>query len=767
MTTPSCSDRSTPVRWSELPLGILTVCLLGLFPLSGQTLETLARQYQKSPTAAHHSALLRFAAAHPRDSQGALALLSLGVTESRLGVAKHPDAVQHLKAAKGRLPKLADYIGYQLAAAESDLKQFSAVRSDLIPVWNNSPPSQLSAKAALLAASADVETGNPTAGVELLRRYYSQLPQPDGDLALATSYEAAHDLVSAAVYYQRVYYQYPASQEAGTATTALGRLREALGASYPPSTAAMMLERAGKLIEANLHSRARQEYQSLVSQLAGSDRDAALVGIGVARYAAGDTRAAYQYLKSLQVSSPEADAQRLYYLGACARRMDNDSEMDTFTTQLGQLYPNSKWHLKALISAGNSYLLTNQAERYVPLFRAAYEAFPSDPLADYCHWKTTWNAYLSRRSEAAELLREHLVRFPTSSYSAAALYFLGRLSEGNQDFAAAKAFYEKIVRTFPSYYYGSLAEEALRKPVVSRAVPSQTVAGLLSGIALRTPSAPGTFEPTGITSLRIERARLLASAALDDLAEDELRFGAAAGDQPHVLAMELAQMAAKQGAPDRAIRFIKRLVPDYFAADLDSMPRQFWELAFPLPYRSSLVRYARERSLDPYLVAGLVRQESEFNSKAVSPAKAYGLTQILPSTGRHLSRKIGVRRFRTSLLLQPDINLRLGTYYLRSLLDGNGGKLVESLAAYNAGATRVASWTTWGDFREPAEFVETIPISETRNYVQSVLRNTFAYRRLYGPEPPAVASSQGASTKTSSTRKSAGTGKKSTRRTKR
>jgi soluble lytic murein transglycosylase len=83
------------------------------------------------------------------------------------------------------------------------------------------------------------------------------------------------------------------------------------------------------------------------------------------------------------------------------------------------------------------------------------------------------------------------------------------------------------------------------------------------------------------------------------------------------------------------------------------------------------------------------------------------------------------------MLFDPGINLKLGTYYLRSLLDAHDGRWEVTLAAYNAGKTRTDLWQSWYNYREPAEFVETIPFSETRGYVQAVLRNADVYRRLY------------------------------------
>jgi soluble lytic murein transglycosylase len=128
----------------------------------------------------------------------------------------------------------------------------------------------------------------------------------------------------------------------------------------------------------------------------------------------------------------------------------------------------------------------------------------------------------------------------------------------------------------------------------------------------------------------------------------------------------------------------------------------------------------------------LIRQESEFNPKAISRAKAYGLTQVLPSTGRQISRRAGVTGFSTAMLLQPEPNLKLGSFYLKGLLDQHDGRWERTLASYNAGKSRSDLWSTWGEYREPAEFIESVPFTETRNYIQIVLRNAEVYRRLYG-----------------------------------
>jgi soluble lytic murein transglycosylase len=495
-----------------------------------------------------------------------------------------------------------------------------------------------------------------------------------------------------------------------------------------------MLERGDKLLAAREYARARQDFASLVSQLTGLERDQARVRIGVADYQRGETAAAYRYFEALQLDPSEAGAERLYYLAECQRHLNATDEMLVTVKELTEQYPKSPWRLKALVSAANCYLVQNRPEIFGPLYKAAYENFPEESVAPYCHWKVAWSDYVRRRPEAAAELREQLDRYPADARTSAAMYFLGRCSELDKDSAAARAYYAKIVDLYPNYYYATRARERLADPKIVAAEPSAKVVQHLSSMAFFEHRDPAHREASPMTQLRIERARLLASAGFEDLAEGELRFGARRDGQPHLLAIEIARTA---GSPYMGLRYMKSFAPDYLATPFDQMPRQFWELLFPMPYQKDLVRFARLQNLDPYMVAALIRQESEFNPNAISHKSAYGLTQIMPATGKQLARGNGVRHFRTSMLFQPATNLQLGSRYLRSMLDQWGGKWEETLASYNAGKTRVDDWVTWNSFQEPAEFVEAIPFTETREYVQAVLRNAAIYRRLYGTSPAA------------------------------
>lgn len=689
------------------------------------------RAYRQSPTPAKRAAVQSYAITHPKDAT--LANLALGVAAYEQK--DYAAAAASLRRAK--VGRIADYAAYYLGAARLaaalpsdpqtapariDPKEGAGIAADLGPAHQSEVRSPLAGKAWVLegrALGAD--------GIQVLRDHYAELPQPDGDIALADAYQSAGDLPHAAEFYQRVFYGYVSGDAAARAASALLALKDSMGASYPAPLPQQQLQRANLLLSARQYAAARSEYEALIDTLVGTERDLARVRIGAADLAAGKPGVAAPYLRGQDIAPSEADAERLYWLEECGRRMNDESSMMAAVEQLGKKYPKSPWRLKALVGAANKFLVSNRPDAYLPLYKAAYEDFPSDPQSGLYHWKVAFQAYLRDQKDADDLLREHARNYPAHATVGAALYFLGRWSERHGDAGAARAYYDRLSRALPNQFYAMQARERLKAPEIAAAQPKEETTRFLDEVKL--PKAlPPPSQPTTASAARIERSRLLRSAGLGDLADNELRFGARKDGQPQLLGMEIARSAdsAFQG-----LRAMKSFGGDYLTLPVQEAPREFWTALFPMPYRPVIETDAKLRGVDPFLMAGLIRQESEFNPQAVSGAQAYGLMQVRPGTGREVARRAGVTRVTARTLTIPAVNLKVGSYVLRSMLDAHGGRVEETLAAYNAGPARAAEWRNWANYREPAEFIESIPFTETRDYVQAVLRNADMYRRLY------------------------------------
>ncbi len=707
---------------------VLTMILVNSSGLSAQTKRTAGtkKKSQSNPPKQQSA-----------KAAGAAGLLA--VAQRQLSSGNFAAAADYANEAGKKTPVLNDYAQFICAQAEYELKNYSAVGQAATAVFNQVPPSPFVGPVAALAVEADLDGDSPKQALELTKKYYAQIPQPSADLLLARAFEGTGDLAQAAEYYQRVYYDYPTAKEATDAANALVSIKARLGDAYPPVMPAAMISRAQKLFDAKNPAAARIELAAAIPQLGGAERDLARVRLGVADFLSNKAQDAFAYLSALKVDDPEADAERLSYLIRCARKNDRHADVQPFLQQLESQHPQSLWRLDALIFVADQARTDNDEHTYVPLYRACASTFPKEPRSAWCHWRVAFDSYRQDGSDAYDLLRSHVEQYPGSEDVNNALYFLGRLQERKNDDASARACYEKLIALFPNTYYAVVARERLQQPTLKAATSSAEMLSFLSSVAWPPRTEFPSFTPSELTQSRIDRSQLLDLAGLTDLAEGELKFGARNdGVQQNVYAYQLGKLALTRNAPDQALRYVKAYAPGYLYMPLDQAPVDFWRLAFPIAYRSAITRYSQDQSLDPFLVAALIRQESEFSATVKSHANAYGLMQLLPSTGRDLARHFGIRRFSANQLLLPDRNVQLGTLYFHNLLNSYGGQVEIALASYNAGPGRANTWRTWGPFREQPEFIETVPFHETRGYIQIVLRNADVYRRLYSGAVPDV-----------------------------
>ena len=239
-------------------------------------------------------------------------------------------AVAHLRAARTITP-LSDYVAYHLAYSQLLTGDVDGALS-MLTAYRASPidSSPLAGKISLLYGRALLDKRDPDSSAKalnVLQNDYKLLPQPDGDFALGLAYEALGEQQQAALSYERVYYGYPNTDLAAQSSTAIERLRTALGSDLPAAPARQQLDRGDNWLAAKQYAKARQEYSILAESLTGPEKDDAKVGIGVSDYMAGESAGALRYLKALHVTRSEADAERLYYLTEAARKLDDDTAM--------------------------------------------------------------------------------------------------------------------------------------------------------------------------------------------------------------------------------------------------------------------------------------------------------------------------------------------------------------------------------------------------------------------------------------------------------
>ena len=468
---------------------------------SAPSLASLVRAWRGHPTPQSKAAVHGYAAAHPKEAP--LAHLALGITAFEQK--DDAEAIAELKAALGKLPEIADYPAYYLAAAQIEVKDFTTVASEAAVVSSADPRSPMAARAWVLEARA-LQTTAPAEGARLLREHAAELPQPDGDLALADCLQAANQNKEAVEVYRRVFTEFPTVESGARAAAALLTLKDAMGANFPEAKPAQILRRGDRLIELRNYTLARGEFETAQPKLTGLTHEQAVIRTAAAQYLEGGVATAYTTLAALTPVEPDADAERLYWMEECARKLSNPDGQQEALKRLEEKYHRSPWRLKALVAAANALTSSNRASDYVPLYMEVYEDFPSDAAAGLSHWRVAFQAYLHDQPTAVELLRDQLERYPTQANAGSSLYFLGRAAERKGDFATARAYYERLAQAFPNQYYAMQARDHLRTQQIQQASAAADCTEWCASLRLLAPK-PVAETPSRATTARIARSR--------------------------------------------------------------------------------------------------------------------------------------------------------------------------------------------------------------------------------------------------------------------
>ncbi len=293
---------------------------------------------------------------------------------------------------------------------------------------------------------------------------------------------------------------------------------------------------------------------------------------------------------------------------------------------------------------------------------------------------------------------------------ARAYYWLGRAQIAMNDTELATGSWQKAAR-FDFTYYGQLAAEALGQPMLNLGKDPQPTAEQRTNFS---------------NNILVQALKLIGrqgdnhlfrtfSYYLDDILPNAT---------DHVM---LARLARDMGQPRPALRAAKAAL---WRGEV--LPDSTWPVLV-LPEHTLV---------EPALILALSRQESEMDPRAVSSVGAYGLMQLMPTTARHTARLVKKPYNKYRLLDDPDYNMALGSRHLRDLIDYYDGSYILSIAAYNAGKHRINRWIeSYGDPRKdanPVDWVESIPFTETRNYVQRVMENIQVYRQRLAGKPFAL-----------------------------
>jgi soluble lytic murein transglycosylase len=339
---------------------------------------------------------------------------------------------------------------------------------------------------------------------------------------------------------------------------------------------------------------------------------------------------------------------------------------------------------------------------------------PSQEAGLQHFWDKAWDRYAAGDFNGARPLLE-FVRdsYRNPNVKRMATYWIARIDDRTGNKEAAAAAYQNLAQAPYDDVYALQSEQRGAKRQIATNNPLKS----------KEPDWPEIAEKRMPAELRLAYEL----TALNDMrnAMLEIRANRKRENGSYADAL-LADLYNSTGNSELMMLSLRRAFPQLATVEQDSVPRYFLAMYYPMKYRDHIIEDSKRNGLDPFLVMGLIHQESFYDPKAKSSVGALGLMQLMPSTGKELAARLGT----SSNLTDARTNLRLGTAHFKMLVNLFGGNSELAIAAYNAGQGRVAQWRR--TLPHPMdEFLEAIPFRETRTYVKHVVMLASAYRRMY------------------------------------
>jgi len=623
--------------------------------------------------------------------------------------------IREFETKAARESPIGDHVRYLLAQAQAQGDDFDGARATAASVAERYRESRLAPRALLLATTFAFRAGDEAQAQTLLGRLvkgYPDAPElPEALYLLGMSAEARGQRELAARTYRELRLLLPASDYADGAADRLAAL-EAAGVTLAPLTLEERVERADRLVRGGVAQTAIDEAERIVAEA----RESA-VSLRALRVIADGARKLGRY---------ETAARALEQAVARAPAV----EQPALQLERGKLLERAGQPQKALVAldaaapggdAEASEALYRRAEILDDLdrreeaataYRAVVARYPSREVGAKARWRLGWLAWLAGDARgAAEEWTRLTGRGVDSAYRIVALYWAGRARAAQGDGEVAERLFTQVLAEVPRSYYGVLAATRL---------PGRAVPGVKARVTLPDEPSQAVAADPGFARVELLRRIGLVEEAIGELEELAER---ATGDPVRLYGISGAYV--KEERYHLALRILRRALAPLAATGDPALPQAFWETLYPLGWRSELMAAAQSAGLDPYLVAAVVREESSYYPRALSPVGARGLMQLMPDT---MAPPKGAR---ADHLDDPAQNLRLGTRFLAALLREFGDPRV-AIAAYNAGPKRARQWWSKRRTDDLEAWVELIPYDETRLFVKRVVLSWNEYRRIYG-----------------------------------
>jgi soluble lytic murein transglycosylase len=630
---------------------------------------------------------------------------------------------------------LGDYALFYRAESEDAQGLAAEAARDYAALYSKYSDSSMLRDSRVKGAAAKVRAGDGAGAIKDLSRL-AETGDAGAIYVSGQAREQSGDIATAIELYKKVYYYHPAS---GLSDQAAERLT-ALAAAPKDHTGSFeeRRSRAQGLFIAKQYPEALKEYDALIAAFPQAEHsdDVQLIR-GISLLSTKQFLLAVSAFDKVGERDPKINAEALYHKTDALLRSNQAAPAIATVDRLIARHNQSEWTPRALFNLASFLDKHGRAADSANRFMQLIGSYPRSDHAPEASYDLGWQAYQSRQyADCARILEHHLASYsyPESKFLGDSAFWAGKAEEHLGKVDRALTLYSLVAERYRYGYHGFIAQRRVSAlggsdagPISSRALPGADLDKIRENF-LQIGKVTETAD--GAETARMTRADDLEILGLADFAVRELNQALAAAPTSPKLNLRLAQLYSRRGDNLQATLVLRRAYPDLFSYRDSDLPREAWEIFFPLKWWAAIKEESHRYGLDPYVAAGLIRQESVFNPNAISRVGARGLMQLMSATGQQIAIRQGVGKITAADLYNPTLNIKIGMNYLSQMM-GEFGRIEYASAAYNAGPGRMRQWL--GDRRNDIdEWVENIPLSETRGYVQGVLRNAANYRRLYG-----------------------------------
>lgn len=722
-------------------------------PLPAKYLREAAELIKSGDTAAAQMILWRVKEQYPGTPWYGRALFLTERVFIQLEQDEEADAA--MLRVQSEYPELADYAVFILAEYYYAQERYSkaATLYQLIP--DRYPKSLLTVRSLFLKAQALLKAEAYLQAQDSYEKFLNDNPRsefaPAAALGLGRALRGQWLIPEATKTYLDVLIKYPGTPLEQDVEDELAELRKSN--SIPGFSPEDIYDRGKNLYRSKQYGRAFDTFSQLdMSALNPQYQPDVLFMNGIAAFNSGRRNEATVSLQKLIRQYPDDPRipEALNWLGKSYSRLGDWERGSEAFQKILDRFSESEWADDALFLLGNINRETGDVDKSLSYYETLVKKYPQSKFADSALWWQAWLWYaVGDYQKAMRCLQRLTVRYPRSFLVHQARYWQGKMAEKIGDFHRARTYYLLVLKKGLYTFYGYRAAERIAfledlTSVQQRPVPDDEFVICKKNECSEEPVYSYTGDETPPVWTEETRSLLTADPAFKktlDLLYVDMKTEASAelwSLQEKFPAKRGAQIGLSKaffelGDFYRSHILVIKKYERYLETPDSSTPEDLWRLAYPLAYWNSILSYARKYGQDPYFIAAIIKEESQFKTDALSPAGARGLMQVMPATGMRVAQQIKLPKFNREKLYEVDTVINIGAWYISHLMKRYKGDPFFVAAAYNAGPDAASQWIKKNiNSNDRDAFVESIPYMETRGYVKKVMRNYFEYKRIYG-----------------------------------